>query len=103
MTDSTTPAGADDPLVRRAQSVMRMENILSDVRAERGRQDEKWGGPAHDDKHSAAEWVELIHYRAGRARAMAGAGDVEQTEHHLIQVAAIAVAAVEASQRQRGA
>lgn len=76
---------------------------LSDVAEERARQDAKWGGAEHDDHHSTADFVQLIEDYAGWARTMAGMDSPEKAERRLIQVAALAVAAVESSRRRRGA
>ena len=77
--------------------------VLADVAAERERQDAKWGGAAHDDEHSTAEFVQLIEDYAGWARTMAGMNSYEKAENRLTQVAALACAAVESSRRRRGA
>lgn len=76
---------------------------LADVADERERQDAKWGGPSHDDHHSTADFVQLIEDYAGWARTMAGMDSHDKAERRLIQVAALAVAAVESSRRRRGA
>lgn len=74
--------------------------VLMDVQRERERQDAKWGGPLHDDQHNTADFVQLIEDYAGRARTMAGMSSHDKARHRLIQVAALAVAAVEALDRQ---
>lgn len=76
--------------------------LLAEVAEERMRQDGKWGGPAHDDQRSTAEFVQLIEDYAGWARTMAGMRSPEKAERRLIQVAALALAAVESSRRMRG-
>lgn len=77
--------------------------LLAEVAQERMRQDAKWGGATHDDEHSTAEFVQLIEDYAGWARTMAGMHSPEKAERRLIQVAALALAAVESSRRVRGA
>ncbi|MBK5230230.1 MAG: hypothetical protein JJE27_03555 [Thermoleophilia bacterium] len=74
---------------------MSTETVLADVAAERSRQDAKWGGAEHDDKHSTADFVQLIEDYAGWARVMAGMRSDGKARERLIQVAALAVAAVE--------
>lgn len=74
--------------------------VLYDVEAERKRQDQKWGGSAHDDCHSTADFVQLIEDYAGWARVMAGMSNYEKTRNRLVQVAALAVAAVESMDRR---
>ncbi len=76
---------------------------LADVAEERARQDAKWGGAEHDDHHTTADFVRLIEDYAGLARTMASMNSPEKAERRLIQVAALAVAAVESSRRRRGA
>ena len=73
--------------------------VLQEVADERVRQDEKWGGPEHDDTHTAQEWVQLIEDYAGWARVMAGMGSRDKARRRLIQVAALAVAAAESIDR----
>ena len=69
------------------------------VAEERKRQDEKWGGAAHDDQHDTATFVQLIEDYAGWARTMAGMGSHNKARNRLVQVAALAVAAVETIDR----
>ncbi len=76
--------------------------VLAEIQAERDRQDSKWGGETHDDAHSFDFWVELLRDYAGWARVMAGMGSVAKARRRLIQVAAIAVAAVESIDRKYG-
>lgn len=75
-------------------------NIIIEVAQERNRQDMKWGGAAHDDHHTTAEFVGLIEDYAGWARVMAGMDNLEKARNRLIQVAALAVAAVESIDRK---
>lgn len=76
------------------------DDVLKEVALERGRQDGKWGGPNHDDQHSTAEFVQFIEDYAGWARQMAGMGSHDKARRRLIQVAALAVAAVESIDRK---
>lgn len=75
--------------------------VLASVSMERQRQDEKWGGAEHDDHHTTAEFVQLIEDYAGWARVMAGMNSPEKARNRLIQVAALAVAAVESLDRKQ--
>lgn len=74
-------------------------SVLHDITAERERQDAKWGGAEHDDQKSPNDFIQHIQDYAGWARVMAGMGSVEKLRKRLIQVAALAVAAVEALDR----
>ena len=75
-------------------------DVLRDVQDERIRQDEKWGGPKHDDTHSFRDW---FFYRSSREEAI-----IELCRHHnapiehrklLVEIAALAVAQIEALDR----
>lgn len=74
--------------------------VFDEVATERLRQDFKWGGAHHDDKHSTAEFVQLIEDYAGWARTMAGMDSHDKARRRLIQVAALAIAAVESGDRK---
>lgn len=74
--------------------------LLAEVDAERTRQDEKWGGAEHDDSHTTAEFVQLIEDYAGWARTMSGMGSHGKARRRLVQVAALALAAVEVLDRR---
>ena len=63
--------------------------------AERQRQDEKWGGPMHDDENDTADFVQLVQDYAGWARVMAGMGSNDKAQRRMVQVAALALAEVE--------
>jgi len=69
------------------------EGILTEVAEERDRQDEKWGGPEHDDLHSVRDWIGYI--RDHNKQAL----DVGEFRQQMIRVAALAVAAVESYDR----
>lgn len=66
---------------------------------ERMRQDEKWGGPEHDDLHTTADFVQLVHDYAGWARVMSGMGSADKAQRRMLQVAALAMADVERAMR----
>ena len=75
------------------------DDVLAAIVAERTRQDAEWGGPAHDDMREAVDWADMIKWQLGEMNRARG----EEKERRLIQVAALAVAAVEALRRQRAA
>lgn len=75
---------------------------ISDLIAERQRQNEKWGGPHHDDQHQPGFWTQLIQDYAGWARVMAGMDSPEKYRKRMVQVAALAVAAIEVLDRVGG-
>lgn len=76
------------------------QKVLEQIRQERDRQDQKWGGPIHDDEHVTADFVQLIEDYAGWARVMAGMNSPDKARKRLVQVAALAVAAVESIDRK---
>jgi hypothetical protein len=76
-----------------------IHNAATEIMRERLRQDEKWGGAAHDDHHTTADFVQLIQDYAGWARTMAGMNSPAKARIRLIQVAALAVAAIETIDR----
>jgi len=77
-----------------------MFEVLGEVEAERARQDGKWGGPANDDQYNPLDWHEMIADYNGWARRMAAMGSLDRARKRYIQIAALAVAAVEAMDRQ---
>lgn len=64
-----------------------------DVSAERNRQDEQWGGAAHDDTHGAVEWIDCISKQLHRLSNKAERRD------RLVKIAALAIAAIESADR----
>lgn len=75
-------------------------DLMTEISAERRRQDAEWGGPAHDDQHDIATFVQLIEDYAGWARVMAGMGSLDKARNRLVQVAALAIAACESIDRR---
>ncbi|WP_339064752.1 hypothetical protein [Teredinibacter turnerae] len=70
------------------------------VRAERDKQDAKWGGPEHDDTHDPAEWcLLLVHFAT---RAVNDRAVPKLFRRRLTQIAALAVAALESRERIDG-
>ncbi len=67
-------------------------NVLDDVRRERVRQDRKYGGQEHDRLHTDGEWRGLINNRLSDL-----IRHIPEKRRQLwIEIAALAVAAVEA-------
>jgi hypothetical protein len=95
---------ADSPEVeaRIARERVRLirQRILSEVREERTRQQEELGYALdHDAGHNPADWVALLARYVGRAGDGGDVGDALAYRRRLVQVAAIAVAAVESLDR----
>ena len=73
--------------------------VLQDVENERYRQDKKWGGPDHDDEHMPSDWYQTIRAYLEWAFMMARMDNPEKYRRRMIQVAALAIAAVESHDR----
>lgn len=81
---------------------------ISEVLAERKRQDAQWGGPAHDDEHAALEWLSFIDNQTDKAiRETAGwlheSSIAPDVRVRLVKIAALAVAAIESIDRAASA
>lgn len=74
--------------------------ILEEVAGERARQDGKWGGASKDDQWNALDWHEMIADYNAWARRMATMGSVSKARNRYVQIAALAVAAVESIDRK---
>jgi hypothetical protein len=77
-------------------------DILNEITNERARQDDKWGGAEHDDQHTTTEFCGFIQDYAAWARRMDQMNSPDKARRRLIQVAALAVAAVESIDRKTG-
>lgn len=76
------------------------KEVLKDVQAERERQHLKWDGKFNDDDWNPLDWHEMIADYNGWARRMACMGSPDKARNRYIQIAALAVAAVEALDRR---
>lgn len=74
---------------------MSRQSILADVSAERDRQVGKWGS-LQDLANTPLDWHEMIADYNAWARRMAAMGSPDKARTRYIQIAALAVAAVEA-------
>lgn len=79
---------------------MKAQGVLAEVAAERTRQDAQWGGATRDDALPIPAFVQLIGDYAGWARVKAREGSMVEARQRLVQVAALAVAAVESLDRR---
>lgn len=77
-------------------------SIYDEIRWERQRQSDKWGGSEHDAHHSGLEWVDFITRYAAWAGMMwlAGGKGRKKYRRRMMQIAALAVAACEAFDRE---
>lgn len=76
-----------------------MKLALSDILAERMKQDQQWGGPSHDDTHSTDDWMKYILYQIDRSRYEP---ITEERRYRLVKIAALALAACESIDRTVG-
>ena len=87
-----------------AESAVIVATIYDEVMAERARQDAKWGGPAHDDEHNPDEWAEFIEDRtrefAKGFESLERQTTPERRRELLVEIAALAIAAVESHDRK---
>lgn len=77
-------------------------SVLGEVADERYRQDQRWGGPEHDDGHSVWEWKELLRAHVDR---LTPGPRITRSDYRerLIEVAALCVAAAQAWDRKQAA
>ena len=75
-----------------------MAQIFNEIEDERLHQDEKWGGPEHDDTHSPEEWWAILFDHCDRLVDSGGQAEGDYRER-LIKIAAIAVAAIQSWDR----
>jgi hypothetical protein len=76
--------------------------IFGDIHLERRAQDEEWGGPAHDDEHTVAQWLTYIDYQMQRARKAYISSQPSYIRERFVKIAALAVAAIESYDRVIG-
>lgn len=82
----------------------RLTLVLEQILEERRNQDKKWGGPAFDDERERTEWLSLIREHEERAkRQVTRTGDLDEYRQQLIEIAALAIAAIQAHDRRAGA
>jgi hypothetical protein len=78
-----------------------MERIFFEIAAERRRQDARWGGAGHDDKHSLADWIRFIGHQYeiyfDLHQSIRGP---ERTLLRLVKIAALAVAGIQSIDRR---
>jgi hypothetical protein len=75
--------------------ILNQFKVLSEIHDERSRQDEKWGGSAHDDWHDKEDWIMFIkHYLSGADLPM------NNFREEMVKIAALAVAAIESYDRK---
>ena len=95
-------AKGERPPKKKGAGKMKKQNIFSEIKMERERQDKQWGGKVHDDIHSVRDWVSFIVNFLGRTvnkKAKWGC-NLKLARVAFIKVAALSVAAIEAIDRK---
>lgn len=80
--------------MRPGENTMR-EGIYREIESERAEQDAEWGGPSHDDEHSAGDWLEFLRKHWAKANAAPLDRDGPTFRKQMVRVAALAVATIE--------
>jgi hypothetical protein len=88
-----------------------MNDIYAEIKSERLREDEEWGGAAHDDMHEPEKWCGFLRHQvrlADRAACSLATDEITGEEEQalidayrerLIKIAAVALAATESLDR----
>lgn len=74
-------------------------SIFHEINNERSLQDAQWGGPSHDDQHTANDFLCYIEKQIDNARFYA-ATPQEDTRSRFVKIAALSVAALESIDRR---
>jgi NTP pyrophosphatase (non-canonical NTP hydrolase) len=88
---------------RRRDAIQRQKNVGNEILAERRRQDKKWG----EQNHRPEWWMQILMEEVGEAaQALLNAqfnpnGTYEVYRKEMIQVAAVALAAIESFDRNK--
>lgn len=86
-------------------------DVLAEIDEERQRQDKQWGGPEHDDEHNEFDWCHFILERLTTAKVEVEyhqkpnvvhlvKPDLSVYREKMIQIAALAIAAIESHDRK---
>lgn len=81
---------------------MTREAIFREITTERQCQDAIHGGPEHDDTLDPNDWIAIMARQLGLACNDGGKLQAERYRKQLVRLAATAIAAVEAQDRQTG-
>lgn len=92
-----TPLTAVQTMALLWNNLPTVRGVYASILAERAAQDRQWGGPAHDDTHSFGEWIGWIRDFCAKARQT---DQFSVVRRRLVQIAALAVAAVESLDRK---
>jgi hypothetical protein len=78
-----------------------LQSTIDTLNDERAYQDNKWGGPEHDNQHHPHDWCAYIVEHLGKALSASRQGAAASYRARLVAVAALAVAALEAHDRNQ--
>lgn len=95
----TAPFGKlPDELKDRAMQLLEpvLALVAGHIVPARARQDAQWGGPAHDDTHRPDDWMSYIGKQMHKVQT---ARDPDATRLALVQIAALAIAAIQSHDR----
>lgn len=84
------------PMEARAETIM----VLNEALQERLRQDRLWGGPHHDDRHDAEDWLEILAQHFRKVEWENQGANRAGYRKELVQCAALCLAALESLDRQ---
>ncbi len=91
--------GDEADLDKAAELVEGMPEIFQAVVAERHAQDLRWGGPQHDDQHTAQDWHDLLYRLLDEVEGAHRDGDEAEYRRVMVEIAASTVAAVQSFDR----
>lgn len=77
--------------------------VYQDIIKEREHQIERWGDPSHDDQHTVGDWAAIIDSYVVRLDNAKYDPDRSEVRRRLVQIGALAVAAIESFDRKAGA
>jgi len=79
----------------------KLAGILSELVTKRQAQDAQWGGPEHDDTHDINNWIDFIDHQLSKILALDDTNEEpdEEVRSRLLNVAALAIAAVQSIDR----
>lgn len=78
---------------------MSFTSVVLEIETERKRQDYQWGGAGHDDHHAREEWLTFLRRQTEKAARALRDGDLAAHRHYLRNIAALAIADLEAMDR----
>lgn len=78
---------------------MSFTSVVLEIEAERKRQDYQWGGSGHDDHHTREEWLTYLRRHTEKAARALRDGDLAAHRRYLRNIAALAIADLEAIDR----